>query len=200
MLGKVFSALVILSFVCGAYTGNMTNVSSALVGGVTDAVKISFSLLGMMCFWNGIMKVFDASGITSVITRAVKPILKLIYSKQTVDDKDALDDISASFAANFLGLGNAALPLGIRAVKQINRRYTKGEAGSDALMFAVLNTVPFQLVPSTLIALRSAYGSNSPFEIILPVWMCSFFTITAAVILCKLLSAFSYRRRRGRYK
>ena len=198
MLGKVFSALVVLSFVCGAYTGNMSNVSAALVAGVTDAVKISFSLLGMMCFFYCIMKVYDASDVTAVITRAVKPVLKLIYSKQTVEDKDALDDIAASFAANFLGLGNAALPLGIRAVKQINRRYANGEAGSDALMFAVLNTVPFQLVPSTLIALRNAYGSKSPFEIILPVWICSFLTITAAVILCKLLSAFSYGRRRGR--
>ena len=196
MLGRVFSVMVIISVICATLTGNMQNISSELVNGAKDAVTLSLSLMGMMCFWNGIMKVFDAVGVTQKLTVAVKPVMMLIYSPHVLTGQ-TLSDICASFTANFLGLGNAALPLGIKAVKSIKKssdsleslvKSDKTSADADMIMFAVLNTVPFQLVPSTLIALRTAYGSENPFDILVPVWVCSLLTICFAVILCKLLA------------
>lgn len=190
MLGKVFSCMTVISFVCAAATGNMQRMSMALASGVGEGVTLCLSLMGTMCFWNGIMKVFDASGATAVFSRLLRPLLGLIYSKKILES-DACECISASMAANFFGLGNAALPLGIKAVKSIARCESSARAGNDMIMFAVLNTVPFQLVPTTLIALRTAHGSKAPFDVILPIWICSAVTVCFAVILCKILGRFA---------
>ena len=162
------------------------NEYGACVGGGrgSDAVPCA---MGTMCFWNGIMKVFDAVSATKVFSKLLKPLLRLIYSEKVLET-DACGCICASMAANFFGLGNAALPLGIKAMKSIEKSENSTRAGKDMIMFAVLNTVPFQLVPTALIALRTAHGSKAPFDIILPVWICSAITICFAVFLCKMLS------------
>ena len=189
MLGKIFSVMIIISVLCGITQNNMEQVNAAMIEGIADAVKISFSLLGMMCFWCGIMRVLDKSGVTAFVLKLIKPVLKLIYKTDT-----AFDEISASFGANLLGLGNAALPAGIRAMKKMKCNDSDAAAGDDMIMFSVLNTVPLQLVPTTLIALRSMHGSISPFEIVLPVWLCSVLTTIFAVLVCKSF-AFALRRR-----
>lgn len=187
MLGKVFSCMTVISFICAAATGNMQRMSMALASGVGEGVTLCLALMGTMCFWNGIMKVFDAVGATKVFSKLLKPLLRLIYSEKVLEN-DACGCICASMAANFFGLGNAALPLGIKAMKSIEKSENSTRAGKDMIMFAVLNTVPFQFVPTTLIALRTAHGSKAPFDIILPVWICSAITICFAVFLCKMLS------------
>ena len=103
-------------------------------------------------------------------------------------DKDTVDNLSASISANFLGLGNAALPLGIKAVKGLEKNNLSGSASDAAVLFAVLNTVPFQLIPSTLIALRTKYGSVNPYDVVPYIWICSVLITVFAVIVCKCFS------------
>jgi len=187
MLGKVFSVMSLISIVFALFTGNMTRVSSSIIIGVSDAVDISISLLGMMCLWNGIMRVFDKSGVTKLLTKLIKPLIKLIVPKKSCTD-EVVDSMGASIAANFLGLGSAALPLGIRTMKSLSGGENSDIASDEMIMFAVLCTAPFQLIPSTLIALRTTHKSASPFEIITPIWICSIVTIAFCIVLCKLLS------------
>lgn len=192
MIGKVFSYIVVFSVVFSVISGDFEGVSYALVTGAQDGVNLSISLMGTMCIWNGIMRVFDACGLTKSISKIIRPLLLFVYSKQTVNSK-AGECICSSIAANFLGLGNAALPLGIRAVKEIKECGSKN-AVFDIINFCILNTVPFQLLPTTLIALLTKYNSKNPYDILLPIWICSFVTIIFAVISCKVVSRFWRKR------
>lgn len=190
MLSKTFSFMILFSFVCALLNGRIEDVSIGFSESLMQAVELCISLLGMMCFWSGIMNVFKDAGIIKKMSRLMKPLMRLIYGKAALDG-DNLDNLCASFAANFLGLGNAALPLGIKAVKGLEKNNGRGIASDDAIMFSVLNTVPFQLIPSTLIALRTKHGSVNPFDVVPYIWICSVVISVFAVLVCKCFSKIS---------
>ena len=162
-------------------------MSDEFASSLTDAVSLCISLVGMMCFWSGFMNVLKDSGVLNKLSRLLKPLMLLIYDKRTLDE-ETLDSLTASVSANFLGLGNAALPLGVKAVKNFQKHSEKGVASDNTVMFAVLNTVPFQLIPSTLIALRNKHGSVNPFDVVPAIWICSLLINIFAVIICKVFS------------
>lgn len=187
MLSKTFAVMMIFSFVSALITGNTENIGRAFTTSLSDGVNLSISLLGMMCFWSGFMNVLKQAGAIRFISRFMKPVMKLIYGKNALVENN-LDNLSASASANFLGLGNAALPLGIKAVQGFEKNNKTGSATDSTIMFAVLNTVPFQLIPSTLIALRSKYGSVNPYDVIPYIWLCSAVITLFAVFVCKIFS------------
>jgi spore maturation protein A len=131
------------------------------------------------------MNVLGNAGFLSIIGKLIEKPLFLIFNKNELTSKDK-NNLSVSFAADFLGLGNAALPFGIAAMKSLNKG--KEYATDNAIMHAVLNTVPIQLIPSTLIALRSNNGSKDPFDVIPYIWLCSLIITVFAVITCTTLS------------
>lgn len=188
MLGKVFGVLVAVSFVFGAASGRMDNVAAAATAGAYEAVELSVHLLGAMCLWSGAARVLDKAGFTKFLEKLISPLLRIVYP-DSFEKKNGIKECAACISANFLGLGNAALPLGISAVKKFseNSPLEEGKAGNDTVMFAVLATTPFQLLPVTLAAMREAAGSAAPYEILLPVWICEILTTVFAVVLCKIL-------------
>ncbi len=185
MVGKIFGTMVIFSLVSALFFGTTADIANAAFSGAKDAVNLSLTLLGVISLWSGILNVFDKAGVTALISKAAKPVLKIIYK-----NTENFDNISLNFSANLLGLGNAALPLGIKAAKDINFNRLQ-TASDDLIMFSVLNTTPLQLFPTTLIALRSSYGSNNPFDIVLPIWICSVATTVFAIIICKAFAKVS---------
>ncbi len=189
MLGKVFGVLTALSLLFGILCGKMSEVSAAATSGCVEAVKLSISLLGAMCIWSGVARVLDAAGFTEVLKRLVSPLLKIVYP-ESYKKNCGISECAANISANFLGLGNAALPLGIDAMKSFseNSSIGKDKASDDMVMFAVLATTPFQLLPTTLAAMREASGSAAPYEILVPVWICEILTTVFAVVACKLLA------------
>ncbi|MBQ7399522.1 MAG: spore maturation protein [Clostridia bacterium] len=187
MLAKTFSVMMIVSFLSALMTGNAHRMSGEFATSLSDGVTLCLSLLGMMCFWSGLMNVLRNSGVLEKLSSFLKPLMKLIYGKHALDEKNA-ENLSASFAANFLGLGNAALPLGINAVRDFEKNNKSGKARDSTIMFAVLNTVPFQLLPSTLIAMRAGYGSENPFDVVPYIWICSVIICTFAVVVCKVMA------------
>ena len=191
--GKTFSVIMIMSFVTAAFTGNMERMSLELVNALGEGVTLCISLLGMMCFWSGVMNVLSENGVLNVLSRIIEKPLGFVFGKNSLDKKDK-QTISASFAADFLGLGNAALPFGIQAMKSLSKD-KNGVATDNAIMHAVLNTVPIQLMPSTLIALRTKHGSVNPFDVIPYIWLCSFVINVFAVAVCKALSKLCNKRR-----
>lgn len=189
MLGKIFGVLVISSFLFGITGGHMQEVGAAVGDGALQAVELSVSLLGSMCLWSGVARVLDAGGFTKVLQKLVSPLLRIIYP-DSYKKNNGISECSANISANFLGLGNAALPLGISTMKRFSENSTAGKekASDDMVMFAVLATTPFQLLPTTLAVMREAAGSAAPYEILLPVWICEIVTTVFAVAICKLLA------------
>lgn len=194
MIGKVFSVLVSFSLVFGIFSGRIDEVSQAVIAGAGEAVELSVSMLGFMCLWSGIINVLNDGGVTSVITKLIKPVLRFVYPV-AYKTGCGIDEIASNFAANLLGLGNAALPSGLCAVKKLSEfENTYGRQNPDLFTFCVMNTVPPQLFPSTLIILRKSAGSAAPYSIIVPIYICSFATFVFAAVWCRVASAVFYKK------
>ena len=185
MIGKICGAIMVLSFIFGLANGNTAALANAMSEGAANADELTVSLVGTMCLWNGIMQVAKASGFVDWLSRIMMPILKRIFP-DACQKNNGLGEISAAFSANILGIGNAATPLAIKAMKKLkeNSNYD-GVATADMIMFTVLGCASFDMFPTTLIALRRAAGSEAPFEIIVPVWICSVCTAVLGIILVK---------------
>lgn len=185
MIGKICGFICVLSFIFGCISGNISELGNAVYDGASSAVTLTISLIGMMCLWNGIMRVAVASGVVDRLSRVMSPLLKFLFP-DAYKKNNGMGEIAASFSANIFGIGNAATPLAIKAMQKLEENNNnKGVATNDMIMFTVLGTASFDIFPTTLIALRKAAGSEAPFEIIVPVWICSFITAVVAVLLVK---------------
>ncbi len=174
-LSYVWIVFVVASIVCGALNGRLDAVGSAALDGAAEAVKLTISLAGTLCLWNGVLEVMRAAGIDRAIAKVTRPLLRRLLP-DAADNDEALGAAAANISANLLGLGNAATPTGIRAAKLM----ANGERATDSLCaFVVLNTASIQLIPATVAALRSSLGASSPFDI-LPATLCSSLCALAA--------------------
>ena len=188
MLGRIFAVIVTFSFIYGAVNGTMGAVSDAALSSSAEAVKLSMSLLGSMCLWSGTARVLDKGGFTKILGKAVNPILKMLYPESSKRNS-GINECAANLCANVLGLGSAALPTGIEAMKKLSCDGSGGYCANDeAVLFSVLATTPFQLMPNTLAAMRASCGSDAPYEILLPVWICQILTTVFAIAACKILA------------
>ncbi len=185
MIGKICGFICVLSFVFGCINGNISELGNAVYEGAGSAVSLTISLMGMMCLWNGIMRVASASGFIDRMSLLLSPVLKFLFP-DAYKKKNGMGEIAAAMSANIFGIGNAATPLAIKAMEKLQENNSdKKKATNDMIMFTVLGTASLDIFPSTLIALRKAQGSEHPFEIIVPVWICSFVTALVAVLLVK---------------
>lgn len=185
MLGKIFGVLCLVSFIFAAFSGKMSLLSAAVIDGAQGAVTLTISLLGMMCLWCGVMNVFKSIGLINKLAKLLSPILKFLFPTAYRTGNGA-GEIAAAVSANFLGIGNAATPLAIKAMEAMakdNRESDK--ASDDMVVFTVLGTASIDFFPATLIALRRAADSANPFEIIVPVWIVSTSCAIVAVLFAK---------------
>ncbi|MEE1042376.1 MAG: nucleoside recognition domain-containing protein [Clostridia bacterium] len=186
MLNYIWGIMIITSLICGLCNGKMQDISNALITGADDAVAMTISLMGIMCFWTGIMNIAENTGITAFIAKILKPLTKILFPK--LKDQRATNAIIMNMTANMLGLSNAATPLGLKAMEELNK-YSDGKTATDEMcMFIVINTASIQIIPSTIIALRQAAGSANPTDIIIPVWICSICVVTTGVLMAKIFS------------
>ena len=194
MLNYVWSGLVIISVLCSVFLGNTEDLSKALVDSGASSIGLIITMAGIICLWTGIMKIAVESGLTSVFAKIFSPLLRPLFPKLD-KNSDAFKSISMNISANLLGLGNAATPFGLKAMEQLHTLNNKSDTASNAMVvFVVMNTASLQLLPTTLAALRQAYGSQAPFEIIVPVWISSACALAVALILaCSLNCSKPYR-------
>ena len=186
MLNYIWAVMMITAVICGIFTGRINQISEALMSGAEDAVTMTISLMGIMCFWTGIMNIAENTGVTNMIARILTPITKILFPK--LKDEKAKSAIIMNMTANMLGLSNAATPLGLKAMQELNRMSDGKTATDEMCMFIVINTASLQIIPSTVIALRQAAGSAVPTDIIIPVWVCSICVITVGVVAAKIFS------------
>ena len=143
-------------------------------------------MAGMLCLWMGVMEIMRRSGLTEKLSRLLRPALRLLFP-QEAGDRAVMDSISANISANLLGLGNAATPLGIEAVRRMGRK-SPGTASDAMCMLVVCNTASIQLFPTTVAAVRAAAGSRAPFDILPAVWLASALSVAVGIAACKLLA------------
>ncbi len=186
LLGKFFLVSAVISVIYGAVSGRLGEVSSAALGGAAKAVTLSLELLGTLCFWSGLMRVAEKAGITKALCKLLSPLLNMIFPKLK-GKSEVMEPISMNIAANMLGVGNAATPLGISAMKKLREISPRSDfATKEMVSFVVMNTASLQILPTTVAALRMEAGAKRPFDIILSVWFVSLCSLIAGMVLAKL--------------
>ena len=164
----------------------MAEVSKSVLEGCEKSVTLCISLVGIMAFWNGIMEVLKESGIIKLLSRMLKPVLVLIFPR-SFKNGYATEEITACISASILGVSNAVTPIAINAISKMERGHKKGYATNDMIMLCMVGCACFNLIPTTIIALREAKNAVITYEIIVPVWICSFVCMALGIILCRVL-------------
>ena len=182
----IWTGMAVTAVLCGIFTGRGTEVSAAAVEGAAAAVELGLSMAGVLCLWSGVMEVMRRSGLAQQLSRLLRPALNLLFPRER-GDRDVMDSISANLSANLLGLGNAATPLGLEAARRMARK-SPGTASDSLCMLVVCNTASLQLIPTTVAAVRSAEGCQTPFDILPAVWLASGLSVGAGILACKVLS------------
>ena len=182
----IWTGMAVLSILCGLATGRGELVAAAAVEGAQAAVELCVSIAGMLCLWTGVMEIMRRSGLAEGLSRLLRPVLSALFP-QVSGDRGVMDSISANVSANLLGLGNAATPLGIEAVRRMKRK-SPGTASDAMCMLVVCNTASIQLIPTTVASVRAAAGSSAPFDILPAVWLASALSVGVGITACKLFA------------
>ncbi|NLU23847.1 MAG: spore maturation protein A [Clostridiales bacterium] len=182
----VWTIMVVLSLVFGLATGQMAAVGKAALEGAESAVELCIAMAGVICLWTGVMEIMSRCGLTEKLAKCFRPLLRRLLPRAS-RDTEALAAVSANLSANLLGLGNAATPLGIRAARRMARG-CEGVASDELCRLVVLNTASIQLLPTTVAGVRAACGSAAPFDILPAVWLASILSVTAGLLMARLLS------------
>ncbi len=190
MMNWIFTFMILFGIVWGALNGRMEAVSSAAMGEAGNAVQLVITLLGSLCLWSGIMKVADEAKLTQKLARLFSPVLRLLF--KGLDMKSpAAKAISMNVAANLLGLGNAATPLGLKAMAELEKEARKPKSATNHMvLFVVLNTAALQLIPTTTAMLRMNAGSQSPMDVVPAVWIASAVSVVTGIVVAKALERF----------
>ena len=188
MMQYIWPLMVVFSLLAAAATGNMGNLSSSIIGSGTEAINLAIRLAGMLCFWNGIVNIAEKSELTKSLCKLLSPILKILFPK--LQDSATREAIAMNMTANLLGLDNAATPLGLEAMKRLQRLDPSDKASDNMVRFVVINTACLHIVPTTVALLRQQHGSSSPTEILLPALCTSICSISVGLLTTFLLKRF----------
>ena len=187
-MNYIWFFLIITSFIFAFINGRMEDVVNAMLKSSQNAVMVAFSLIGIMAFWLGIVRIAKISGLINLFSGVISPLLRLIF-KDVKKDSDAFSNIALNFSANALGLANAATPFGIKAMEDLQKE-NKGDkktATNAMCTLLAMNTAGFQLVPASVLAILTAAGADNPAQIILPTLIVTSLTFIWAMIISKVL-------------
>lgn len=187
MINFIWCGMIVIGIIVGTLTGNIEAVSTAAIEWAETAVELSLGLIGVMALWLGLMKIAEEAGIVRGMGLLMKPIMVKLFPEVPADHP-AMGSIVANMAANFFGLGNAATPLGIKAMQELqDLNENKDEASNAMVMFLAINTSSITLISSSIIAYRSAAGAANPADVIGPTIIATAVSTTVAIIACKVL-------------
>lgn len=186
-MNYVFLILIAGSLLIGAFNGSLSNVTNSMLEACETAVNIAFSLIGIMAFWLGMMRIAEKAGLVKIFAKLLEPIAKVLF-KDRGNNENVTGDIAMSVAANALGLTNAATPIGLKVMKELQEDNPKKDSATDSMcMFLGMNTAGFQIIPATVIAVLVGAGAKNPTEIILPTLIVTALAFITAIITALLL-------------
>lgn len=186
-MGYIFAGIILLSFFYSILTGKTDILTTQIMESASDAVTLVISLTGMMCLWSGIMKIAEKADLIKIIRKLLSPITSRLFRGLNPSGA-AMDAIVMNLSANLLGLGNAATPLGIKAMREMAKEQNCYQvASNEMIMFVVMNTASLQLIPTTTAFLRMQQGAKNPFDILPAVWLSSLTALAVGLTVVKLL-------------
>lgn len=186
VMSWIFTGIVGIALIAALVLGKGSELAAAIPQGAQAGITLAVSMAGSVCLWTGVGKVMETAGITAMLSKFLKPILNRVFPS-TRQDRMLAGSLSANICANFLGLGNAATPMGIQAAQRLATREKTGAAGDELCRLIVLNTASIQLIPATVAAVRASLGCNTPFDILPAVWVTSICSASAGLIAAWLL-------------
>ncbi|MCD7033315.1 spore maturation protein [Metabacillus sp. GX 13764] len=194
MVNIIWVALTVIGIVFALFNGTIDQVNEAVFKGGKDAVTLSFGLISVLVFWLGLMKIAEKAGLLEKLSRMCKPVASKLFPEVPADHP-AMGYIMSNTIANVFGLGNAATPLGIKAMEELkNLNGGKNSASRSMITFLAVNTSSITLIPTTVIAVRMTYHSASPTEIVAPTLIATIISGIGALFIDR----YFYRRRKKR--
>lgn len=194
MMNRIFGAMILIGIITGILTGGGDAAVNSMITGMGEAVTLTLGLSGAFMFWMGMMEVAKDIGLIEKLANIMRPFIKKLFPKAG----DAGAQITLNLAANFFGMGSAATPFGLSAMKELEKNNpTPTVATDDMCMFIALNASALELLPTGVIALRASSGSSDPYAVIVPTFIASLISFISAIILAKAFKRAGQRRARG---
>ena len=190
MLNYLWAGMITIGVVFGAFRGIMPEITEAALSSSKEAVSLCLTMLGIMSFWTGLMEIAAKAGIMEKMTRMFRPFVRFLFPNIPKEHK-ANEYITTNIIANMLGLGWAATPAGIRAMEALAEINEGDRASNEMCTFLIINISSLQLIPMTIIAYRSQYGSADPARIIGPGLLATAISTLAAILFCKIMERIS---------
>jgi spore maturation protein A len=195
-MNYIFYFLIISSIIIGAINGKLQDVVNSIMSGAELSVKIAFSLIGIMAFWLGIMRIAQKAGIIEFISKILQPITKHLFN-ELPRNSPAIGDIAMNFTANAFGLANAATPFGIRAMEELQKENKNKDTATNSMcLFLGMNTAGFQIIPTTVLAVLVGIGYKNPTEIIAPTLLVTSIAFISAILMAKFAQHITSKKRR----
>ena len=200
MLNYLWAGMILIGILFGAFNGKMPDITNAALDSAREAVALCITMIGVMSFWMGLMKIAEKAGVVKSISRRMHPLIHFLFPEIPEDHK-AAEHITANFIANFLGLGWAATPAGLKAMEELknleeDRRKgilpgpvrRRGTASNEMCTFLILNISSLQLIPINVIAYRSQYGSVNPAGIVGAGIAATAVSTGVAILFCRIMN------------
>lgn len=187
LINKLWFFMIAMAVAFAATGGKLGLLSDGIFCSLKTSVELALGLIGGMVLWCGVLKVAEKSGLVDKLSILIRPVLRLIFN-ELPPKGNAMGAMVMNVTSNMLGLGNAATPMGLKAMEELQRLNTKKEVATNAMcLFLVINAAPPQLIPATVLSLRSSLGSENPGIVIVPALITSMLALTTGIIACKLL-------------
>ena len=187
MLNILWPIFIIISYVYALFSGNLEKINTGIFESASSAVELTLTFFGTITLWCGIMQIAKDSSLSKKLAKFLKPLIKFLFPDVNENDP-AHEEISLNIIANILGLGNASTPLGLKAMESLQKKNpSKSILSNSMAILVLLNTASLQLIPTTVIAIRTSLNSANPTSIILPVWIATFLAAFIAITIAKLL-------------
>ena len=185
LLNNIWPIFIIISIIYAIKAGNLENLNLAITSSSESAVSLTLTLIGTTCLWSGLIEIASNTNIIKYLKKFLRPVITRLFPNL---NSLVYDKVTMNIISNILGLGNAATPLGLQAMEEMQKENLNKEYLSDNMMILiVLNTSSLQIIPTTIIAIRTSLGSNNPTRIIFPVWFSTICAGIVGIIVTKLI-------------
>lgn len=187
MMNYIWPIFIICSIVYAILVGNTEVINNSIFDSCKNAVELSITFLGTVCLWTGLMEIVKNTSMIEKLKKMIRPLMKILFPNINRNEI-VYEEISMNIIANILGLGNAATPMGLKAMESLEKiNKNKGKITSDMMTLIILNTASIQLIPTTVIAIRSSLGANNASNIIVPVWISTICAAIAGIVITKII-------------
>lgn len=186
MLNILWPLFIIISYIYALFSGNLEKINNSIFESASSTVELTLTFFGTITLWCGIMQIAKDSSLSKKLSKLLNPLIKFLFPDVEKNSK-AHEEISLNMIANILGLGNASTPLGLKAMETLQKQNPSKTTLSNSMAILVLiNTASLQLIPTTVIAIRSSLNSANPTKIILPVWVATLSAAVTAIVAAKI--------------